>query len=151
MAATTKLEIATELLDRALRLYFEGDSYFSALHLAGAAEELLGVYVKTYGGVRSFDSTKDSAVRLSKYIRNDGTESNPKDIADLINHAKNSTKHKYGKGDHITDFDPRFEAFNMLDLAVENYYQLMSHIDLPDTELLRRFNNARPSLAPTKL
>ena len=136
-----------ELLDRALRLYFEGDSYFTALHLAGAAEEILGVYVKIHGGVPAFDSTRASTVYLSKYIRNDGTESKAKDIGDLMNHAKNSTKHKFGKNDHVVAFDPRREARNMLDLCVENYYQLMSLLNLPETELLRKFNNADRSPA----
>ena len=65
MDATSKLDIATELLDRALRLYYERDSYFAALHLAGAAQELLGAHVRTHGGISSFQSLKDSAVRLS--------------------------------------------------------------------------------------
>jgi hypothetical protein len=54
MSAMDKLDVACELLDRSLRLYYAGDSYFSALHLAGAAEEILGVYVERAGGESSF-------------------------------------------------------------------------------------------------
>lgn len=37
-----KLLVAKELLDQALRLYYEGEAYFAALHLAGAAQEIFG-------------------------------------------------------------------------------------------------------------
>ena len=140
MSATEKSAIATELLDRALRMYYEGDSYFAALHLAGAAEEVLAVYVARYGGTSSFDSLRDASVLLSKYLDNDGIESNPNDIACLINRAKNATKHMYGKKDTEVDFDVQSEAKAMLDLAVSNYYYLASFIDLPETNLLQRFN-----------
>jgi hypothetical protein len=140
LSATKKSAIATELLDRALRMYYEGDSYFAALHLAGAAEEVLAVYVKKHGGTSSFDSLKDAAVLLSKHLNDDGIESKPCEIKYLMNRAKNATKHMYGKKDSEVHFDAQSEAKDMLDLAVSNYYYLMSFIDLPETDLLRRFN-----------
>lgn len=140
MRTTEKLAIATELLDRALRMYYEGDSYFAALHLAGAAEEVLAVYVKRYGGPSAFDSLRDTSVLLSKCLYDDGIESKPNDIAYLMNRAKNATKHMYGKKDTEVRFDVQSEAKAMLDLAVSNYYYLASCIDLPETDLLRRFN-----------
>ena len=137
---TAKLAVATELLDRALLMYYAGDSYFAALHLAGAAEELLAVYVKKYGGTSSFESLKSAAVRMSKFFSDDRTSSNPKDIGDLLNAAKNSTKHMRGKNDTQVRFDARSEAKEMLDLAVTNYYFLMGFHELTETDMLRRFN-----------
>jgi hypothetical protein len=48
MTGTDKLTIATELLTQSSRLFFEG-AYFASLHLAGAAEELFGVYITNAG------------------------------------------------------------------------------------------------------
>lgn len=140
MSATTeKLQVAIELLDRALRMYYEGDSYFAALHLAGGAEEILGAYAEHAGEESSFKSLLRGAVKLSKYF-NGGVESNPKDIVAIMNHAKNRTKHMDNKSDDHVRFDPRVEAKGLLDRAVSNYYTLMSYYELPETELVHRFN-----------
>jgi hypothetical protein len=139
MRPTPKLEVACELLDRALRLYYEGGSDFAALHLAGAAEELLGRHVELAGGEPSFKSLRAAAVRLSKYLSEDGAESEAKDIAALMNHAKNATKHMGSKDAHVL-FDPRSEAHDVLDRAVTDYYHAMATYELQESELIRRFN-----------
>lgn len=140
VAPTKKLAVACELLDRSLKLYYEGDSYFSALHLAGAAEEILGVYVECNGGESSFRSLQHGAVRISKII-NGGIESTPRDIAAAMNRAKNSTKHMDKQGDEHVEFDAEAEAHDLLDRAVSNYYYLMSFYELPETALVHRFNS----------
>lgn len=135
-----KLVVATELLDRALRMYYEGNSYFAALHLAGGAEEVLGAYVERHGGESSFRNLQQSAVTLSKLFNGD-VESEPKEIAHVMNRAKNSTKHMNSGGDDDqVDFNARAEAHVLLDRAVSNYYTLMNFYKLPETELVRRFN-----------
>ena len=140
MRPTPKLEVACQLLDRALRLYYEGDSDFAALHLAGAAEELLGRHVELAGGEPSFKSLQSAAVRLSKYFAEDRTESTPKAIATVMNHAKNAIKHMAPSGDKHVSFDARNEAHDLLDRAVTNYYQAMSTYELQETELIAKFN-----------
>ena len=137
---TKKLIVATELLESALRLHYEGGSDFSALHLAGGAEELLGKHLTALGEESSFESLKTAAVRLSKFVDEGGTESAPKAIAAVMNHAKNSTKHMDGAADDTVHFDARAEAHDILDRAVTNYYQLMQTYELRETELIRRFN-----------
>ena len=137
---TKKLAIAAELLDRALILYYEENSNFAALHLAGGAEELLGKHLKASGLESSFESLQSAAVRLSKYVGDDQTESDPKAIAAIMNRAKNATKHMAGQGDGEVHFDARSEAHDLLDRAVTNYYQLMGMYELPETELIGRFN-----------
>ncbi|RFP13620.1 MULTISPECIES: hypothetical protein [unclassified Duganella] len=47
--AVSKLTVATEHLNRSIELYFRGDSDSSALHLAGAAQELLAKFVERSG------------------------------------------------------------------------------------------------------
>ena len=44
--STPKLSIAVEFLKRVMELHLRGNSYHSAIHLAGAAEELLNVYTR---------------------------------------------------------------------------------------------------------
>ena len=48
MAVTSapKLSIAVEFLERAIALHLRGNSFYSSIHLAGAAEELLNVFTR---------------------------------------------------------------------------------------------------------
>ncbi|WP_244818569.1 hypothetical protein [Caballeronia sp. Lep1P3] len=142
MAVTSKFEVACELLNEALRLFLEGKSYFASLNLAGAAEEILGKFIESNGGVPAFKNMRDTAVLFLQ--RDDDGESAPhgdaqKDIADLINSAKNSTKHG------ITDvkFDPKEEAQDLIDRAIENYYTLQSQFDLRQIDQLHQYHEIR--------
>jgi hypothetical protein len=142
---TEKLIVAVELLDRALQMYYEGNSYFASLNLAGAAEEILAAYVKKYGGTSSFESMRDLALMISKqdieknYI-DDDIEPTAKSINFIINQAKNTTKHMDKPNDDLVYFDAQAEAKDCLDRAVNNYYYLMNFLDLEETSLLQRFN-----------
>lgn len=140
---TSKLMIATELLDCGLRLYFEGNSYFGSLHLAGAAEEILGVYITHHGGDSALKGMLDGAVRLSKYTDDSGIPSNPNDIYNFIKLPQNSTKHMNDLNDSAVSFDAKSEAEAILNRAISNYYHLMAHsvFDLKETDLIARFNN----------
>jgi hypothetical protein len=140
MTSTPKLDIATELLHTALRLYFEEGSDFATINLAGAAEELLGKHLEVHGMESSFASLRDSAVRLSRHIYKDGSESKPRDIANILNGPKNSSKHMNGADDDAVSFNPRIQARDLLDRAVSNYYSLMERYELVETELVRRFH-----------
>lgn len=135
-----KINIAAELLDRALDLYFRGDSYFSSLHLAGAAEEILGNYVTRLGGEPSFENTRSVAVAIADRS-NDGAETiTRRKMADTMNLPKNRTKHMNASGDDCVSFDPKEAAKDLLDRAVSDYYQLMSYVSLEETALVKRFN-----------
>ena len=136
MPQIERLTVACELLDEALRLYFEPRANYACLHLAGAAEEIFGAYVDKHGGESAFANHRRVGVRLSAYFSSDGTPSSEKAIGDVINFAKNNTKHGHG----LVDFDPRAEAQELLERALTNYYQLMNVFDLPETESMRRFN-----------
>lgn len=145
MIKTEKLVIATELLDRALQMYYKGDSYFASLHLAGAAEEILAVYVEKHGGTSSFKNMKNICVVLSKTkivkdLIDNGVEPTDKDIGKIMNKAKNNTKHMNDTGDDFVYFDAQAEAKDLLERAVSNYYYLMDFLELEETNLLRRFN-----------
>jgi hypothetical protein len=139
---TDKLLVALELLERALSMYYTGDSYFAALHLAGGAEEIFRGYVKRSGGEASFESIREGAVRISQFL-GDRAGSNPKDVAKIMNYARNRTKHIDDNGDDDVRFDPPTEAFDMLSRAVSDYYTLMEHFELEETQLISRFNSER--------
>jgi hypothetical protein len=139
---TDKLLVACELLDRALSLYFAGNSYFSALHLAGGAEEIFRVYVKRKGGEPASESIQEGAVRISQVLFG-GAGSNHKDVAKVMNYARNRTKHIDDNGDDDVHFDPRTEALDMLSRAVSDYYTLMEHFELEETQLISEFNSQR--------
>jgi hypothetical protein len=139
---TPKIEIASQLLDSALRHFFsEPPEYFAAICLAGAAEEILGKHVESKGGESSFNSMKNGAVLISQFL--EGEPTTEKAIHNLMNKAKNSTKHMNGSADSTIDFEPKAEAKDLLDRAVTNYYQLMGHYELKETDLLTRFNDER--------
>lgn len=139
---TPKLFVAIQLLDRALSMYYQEDSYFAALHLAGAAEEILGVYVEREGHQSSFTSLHAGAVEIAQTLDEDG-ESKPKDIIGLMNYARNRTKHMDKEGDDELHFDPKIEAFDILNRAITNFYTLMQYFDLQETVNFQRFNSER--------
>lgn len=142
--STPKIEIASQLLDTALLHYFsEPPEYFATICLAGAAEELLGRHVEAKGGDSSLSRIKNAAIHLSNFLDDEGEPATEKAIHNLMNKAKNSTKHMNGSDDATVDFDPKAEAKDLLERGVTNYYQLMGHYDLKETDLLTRFNNER--------
>ncbi|WP_175660592.1 hypothetical protein [Burkholderia ambifaria] len=144
MAATSKLEVATELLTEALRIYLEGKAYFASLHLAGAAEEIFGRFVQDEGGVPAFHNMRDAALLFEKLCLEDDGEPAPssgaaKAMADVINNAKNATKH----GIADVDFDAKEEAQDLLDRAIDNYSSLQFRFKLPEIDQLHDYHNAR--------
>ena len=137
---TSKLEIACELLYSALFFYYEGNSYYACLQLAGGAEEILGAYVDCSGGLSDFKSSLNDTVKLSGCLDENGSQVNPSDITKLINLPKNSIKHMDDLTDSTVNFDAKAKAKEMLDRAVSNYYQLMTNYPLEETALIKRFN-----------
>lgn len=133
-----KLAVATQQLDTALRLYFGGREYFSAITLAGAAEEILGVYLKLYKQPNAFESDLESSLRVYRWLH--GEEGSRDSMHNTINRVKISAKHMRGKNDTGLICDPREEAQDILDRAVTNYYRLMSFEELSETPRIRKFN-----------
>ena len=134
-----KLSVAQELLEQALRLYYER-LYFSALHLAGAAEELLGAHLRVLGEQSTFENSRTAGVDLVNAL-DIGPPMTRKEMEKLLNHAKNRTKHMNSADDGTIDFDQAEECYDLLDRAVSDYYHLMRYRALPETPLLARFND----------
>lgn len=133
----SKLEVATQQLDTALRLYFRKE-YFSAITLAGAAEEVLGVYLKVHKQPNAFDQTVESSLRVYRWLHN--SEGSRDKMLKVINRVKNGSKHMMGKKDIELRCNPKEEAKDVLDRAVSNYYALMIFEELNETSSIRKFN-----------
>lgn len=133
---TEKHVVALELLERAIELFLRGDSYYAAIHLGGAAEELLSVYareIKTSPTTTlspAFDQMKVAFLKLMNPSTRDEAEELEKWVHDRMSDAKNSVKHKRGRNDKTLSFDPKEEAYIVIDRAITTYFQLFSILKL---------------------
>ena len=151
LASVPKHHVALELLDRSIELYLRGDSFYAALHLGGAAEELLAVYARgipitpTTTLAPAFDQMKELVVALispqSPAERNDAE----KWAHDRLNSAKNSVKHKRGPKDDAVNIDSKEEAYDVIDRAVATYFQLLPALRLPHLQSVQAFDSRRRS------
>lgn len=132
-------------------MYLRGDSYFSALHLAGAAEEIFKVYVKALSSSsgQACGPISDQMQELFLALSSPESKAERKRLSDWFHdrtyNAKNSVKHKRGVGDNSVDFDPRSEAEEMLELAISTYFQLFAHANIPYVACIENFDVARKS------
>lgn len=144
-----KYTASLELLSRGIELYLRGDSYYAALHLAGAAEEVFAVYVRELppepltGCGSASDQLRQAFVALSDPSRPQDEKSLEKWFHDRTYAAKNAVKHKRGRRDYLVDFDPKLEAGELLDLAVSTYFQLFSRTDLSYLSCIEAFDKQR--------
>jgi hypothetical protein len=141
---TSKLEIAFELLNEALAIYYRGDSYFACLHVAGGAEELLGKYLTFLESENSLQSLHAGALRM--YQHENGLEIIKSEMFGVINYSKNSIKHMDNLADRLFTKDIKAQAEDRLEMAVSNFYNLMAIAKgseaecLRETALIKRFN-----------
>ena len=153
-AVVPKYTAALEFLERAIELYLRGDSYYAALHLAGASEEVLAVYVRGLpsGPSSTCGSTSDQLKQL--FIALDSPPSDKEREAaakwfhDRTYNAKNSVKHKRGQRDHSLDFNPKEEAEELIELAMSTYFQLFSRTNIPYLACIEDFDRQRRSQRP---
>ena len=146
-----KHHIACEFLSRAIELYLRGDSYFSAIHLAGAAEEVLSVIVRelpTQSGAPSqstFDQMKELAVALSAPPTAEAAKQTEKWIHERMTDAKNSVKHMRGLKDAGIAFNAEEEARDIIDRTISTYIQLANRVALPIVSGIAEFDAERRS------
>jgi len=118
--------IALTQIDTALRIYREGQDYFSALTLAGAAEEILGKLLKAQGRSNALDDLTSGAILIYKHLF--GEESGADEFAKRANRARNALKHLEAGGFPTVSIDIREEAKDMLNRAIDNYWLLEESI-----------------------
>ena len=108
--------IAIRQLETALRLYFEGEDYYSVITLAGAAEEILGKLLIYCGGENSLNSLKEAARAIHEVLY--GQKLKDSEVSDLANAARNAVKHWSPEKPKVFEFDARGEAKDMLGRAI---------------------------------
>jgi hypothetical protein len=150
-AAVPKFEVACELLDRAIELHLRGDSYYAAIHLGAAAEEILSVCareVSANGGTflqPDFDQMKEAIVALSNPGSTQEAKESRKGAHDGMSEAKNTVKHKRGLKDQTVNFDAKEESYDIIDRAITTYFQLWSVLRLPFLAFIQEFDQRRPA------
>lgn len=116
-----KQDIAMQHLNLALAEYIKGQNLYSVLHLAGAAEEMLGKLVQLKSKRNGLMSAIDWAQSWWK-IR--GATVKPKEDRKRILHAKNGVKHIDGIDDFELLADIPHEIKETIRRALQNFNQL---------------------------
>jgi hypothetical protein len=114
--------MAHQQLETALALYFEKRDYYSAITLAGAADEIFGQLLKAEGKEPRLESIKKSVAAIFERLQ--GRPLDPARVAERANHARNALKHWNQGQPLIVKFDALEEAKDMLERAISNYWAL---------------------------
>lgn len=122
-----KLDIACEFIDMAMQFYIEERNYFCAIHLAAAAEELLGAHLPSKE--RFFAFTVKAQQTLHKLKT--GEEQSYSKAREFVLWSKNTIKHMDSNDTKIT-IDPKFEAEFWIEHALVNY----SKLNIPKSQTL---------------
>lgn len=131
--------IALTQLETALRLYVEGEDYFSVITLAGNADEIFGKILKAKGIESSFEVTKKTVVAIHQHLF--GEKLAESVASDRANRTKNAIKHGIG-GLPTATFDAYEEAKDMLNRAIDNYWLLEQWL----TPAMEKFQRATISV-----
>lgn len=143
---TPKQWVAMELLDSALQMYY-AESFFAAIHLAGAAEELFGTYMKLWtAGRPAAESFHDQCIGYLGYSVEDAAPADvSKKLYRLIFNSRNRTKHMHAEDDHEITFDPLQEAETVIDRAIDNFVGVAEVLGIRPTRRMNRFGRERLS------
>src|SRR5271157_5637521 len=130
----SKLDIAKEYLNTAMQCYLDGVNYFSAMHLAGAAEELLGRWLHETD--RSF--TRHLKAQKAMATIETGKTPTDKEIINYLNWSKNAIKHMDDCNPHI-QINPISEARYWIGRAIKNH----DNAGFPKSAIMRKYEDFR--------
>lgn len=131
-------KIAQRQLETALRLYFEGEDYFSVITLAGASEEIFGKMAKTRApNETALDSLTKAVIEIDK-------TQTTKRVVKRANYVRNRLKHWTEDEVTVVECDAPEEARDMLNRAIDNYYALTQNL----SPAMRSFQNECTKDAP---
>lgn len=117
--AISKLQVTCELLECSLESYSRS-KYFTCIHLAGAAEELLGEYLRREGMSSSLNSWRTDGLRVVNAVAGEDVWA-AEEMVSRLKYARNRTKHMKANGDAEVLFEPEAEAFEVLERAVSDF------------------------------
>lgn len=116
-----KIVIAIEYLDTAATLWLFELNHFSAMHLAGAAEEIAGKACRIAGKAAHFDDLRSRVVKALTALRIDYSE---QEIKEAAYGAKNAVKHMDSRNDAMVSVDARKAAADYIFAAYRNFEKL---------------------------
>lgn len=126
-----KLDIADEMLERAIESYLDAQKYFSALHLAGAAQEIYGKWLRINGGQDFSTTMLDHASKIFE------EPIDRKAMKKEDKRPKNSIKHMDSESDRFAYLNPQLDSFMAISEAVMEY----SLLQRPETANIERFKS----------
>ncbi|MDP2595474.1 hypothetical protein [Alteromonas stellipolaris] len=117
-----KEDIALQYLTSAIDNYIAGENLFVVIHLASAAEEMLGKLVRMESQQSSLERTQNWFKSWYSHIKKD-QPSNSK-INKFVLRVKNGIKHIDGEKDLEIELDIQRESHNAILRALENLNHL---------------------------
>ncbi|EKM21249.1 hypothetical protein LC147_26745 [Vibrio harveyi] len=132
MAKIDKADLALEYLDQAIECFLDTKRFASALHLAGAAQEITEKLIK---GDRSQNFLTIFTDVVSRDMEKNGIELDKAKFLETNRTPKNAVKHMDGKKDRYVELDLEEEAFKMLTEALTD--AMLFHKS--ETENMTRF------------
>jgi len=113
-----KLAITDEMLESAIESYLDNQKYFSALHLAGAAQEIYGKWLRIKDGQDFSTMMLDHAVKIFE------EPIDKKAIKKENKHPKNSIKHMDNESDRFACLNLQLDSFLIISEAITEYMML---------------------------
>lgn len=137
-----KLNIALHQLERAILLFLNENDFISALTLAGAAEEILGTYVKNRNKVPCVDVQ-------AKLLKNqDLSELSEKEIKFLhLNLARNALKHFHNKTEEDMSLALETEVIALIVRGLDNVVKLEIRFSNAMSDFVFWIKRNRPDIA----
>jgi len=117
-----KQDIAMEHLNLALREYVADKNLISVIHLAGAAEEMLGKIVSINKKESALEVVQRWSRSWYKVVGKDSPSN--KELNKHIIKVKNGIKHINDQGDLEIEFEIKREAEMIIQRAIENFNKM---------------------------
>ena len=109
------------MMESAIENYLEHKRYFSALNLAGVAQEIYGKWIRINGGK---DLPNQSLDNLEGVHQASGKEFNRKQFIKLGNSPKNTIKHFDSANDRFAVLEPNLDSYIQLTEAFVEHKRL---------------------------
>jgi hypothetical protein len=131
-----KRDLALRQLRRAVQLFNKGD-FVCATTLAGAAEEVLGRIARKRVGTNSLDDRAHFWSQVADMFGK--TPPNRKRVMEAHNRLRNQLKHNDTGDDDWVTADFEFEAQDLIDRAIRNYW--LAYDTPPDDRIINLYVN----------
>jgi hypothetical protein len=129
-----KRGIAMKQLRMAIQLFNRGD-FVCAVTLAGAAEEILGRSAAERAGTTALDGQVAFWTQVAAVFGK--TPPDRKRVVGAHNRLRNELKHNDSGGNEWITADYEFEALDLIDRAVRNYW--LAYQAPPEDRVVRRY------------